>query len=318
MIDLTHGGKAPLTVHNPVLLASGVAGYDGGPYSNLLDLSKLGAIVTNPLTWRPRRAAQGPRVVPLPAGVLIHTGLPNPGVRRVVKAYRARWARSLTPVIAHVVATTPEDVAACVTELERCEAIAAVELGLHDQATPADVELILRAAQNATLLPLLVRLPLYSALTLASAAQEAGAGALVVAAPPRGTVRDPLSGQLAGGRIYGPWLKAQALRAVGQVARAVEIPVIGGGGIHSPDDARDFLDAGAVAVQIDTLLWTHPHMVEVIARNLGGLELTRAAGALADEWEPGMGQTMWKKRQWERPHQPYDVRPLRPPEDLPE
>lgn len=105
---------------------------------------------------------------------------------------------------------------------------------------------------------------------------------------------------------------------MGQVARTVLTPVIGCGGIHSPDDARDFLDAGAVAVQIDTLLWAHPHMVEVIARNLGGLELTRAAGALADEWEPGMGQTMWKKRQWERPHRPYDVRPLRPPEDLPE
>lgn len=318
MIDLTHGGKSPLTVNNPVLLAAGVAGYDGGPYSGVIDLSKLGAIVTNPLTWRPRHAARGPRVVPIPSGVLVHTGLPNPGVRRAVKQYRARWARSLAPVIAHVVATTTEDVAASVSELERCEAVAGIEIGLHDQATPRDVELILRAAQDATLLPLLVRLPLYSAVELAPTAQDAGAGALVVAAPPRGTVRDPLSGQLAGGRIYGPWLKAQALRAVGQVARSVSIPVIGCGGIHSPDDARDFLDAGAVAVQIDTLLWTHPHMVEVIARNLGGLEFTRAAGALADEWEPGMGQTMWKKRLWDRPHRPLDVRPLRPPEDLPE
>ena len=318
MIDLTYGGKSPLTVNNPVLLASGVAGYDGGPYSGVIDLSKLGAIVTNPLTWRPRHAANGPRVVPLPAGVLVHTGLPNPGVRRAIKLYRARWARSLAPVIAHVVATTVEDVAASVAELERCEAIAGIELGLHDRATPRDVELILRAAQDATMLPLMVRLPLYTALDLAPAAQDAGAGALVVSAPPRGTVRDPLSGQLAGGRIYGPWLKAQALRAVGQVARAVSIPVLGCGGIHSPDDARDFLDAGAVAVQIDTLLWAHPHMVEVIARNLGGLELTRAAGALADEWEPGMGQTMWKRRLWDRPHRPLDVRPLRPPEDLPE
>ena len=118
MIDLTYGGKSPLTVNNPVLLASGVAGYDGGPYSGVIDLSKLGAIVTNPLTWRPRHAANGPRVVPLPAGVLVHTGLPNPGVRRAIKLYRARWARSLAPVIAHVVATTVEDVAASVAELD--------------------------------------------------------------------------------------------------------------------------------------------------------------------------------------------------------
>src|SRR5690606_6094272 len=199
MIDLTYGGKSPLTVNNPVLLASGVAGYDGGPYSGVIDLSKLDAIVTNPLTWRPRHAANGPRVVPLPAGVLVHTGLPNPGVHRAIKLYLARWARSLAPVIAHVVATTVEDVAASVAELERCEAIAGIELGLHDRATPRDVELILRAAQDATMLPLMVRLPLYTALDLAPAAQDAGAGALVVSAPPRGTVRDPLSGQLAGG-----------------------------------------------------------------------------------------------------------------------
>ena len=200
MIDLTYGGKSPLTVNNPVLLASGVAGYDGGPYSGVIDLSKLGAIVTNPLTWRPRHAANGPRVVPLPAGVLVHTGLPNPGVRRAIKLYRALGAEP-APVIAHVVATTVEDVAASVAELERCEAIAGIELGLHDRATPRDVELILRAAQDATMLPLMVRLPLYTALDLAPAAQDAGAGALVVSAPPRGTVRDPLSGQLAGGEF---------------------------------------------------------------------------------------------------------------------
>lgn len=170
MIDLTHGGKSPLTVNNPVLLASGVAGFDGGPYADLLDLSKLGAIVTNPLTWRPRRAAQGPRIVPLPAGALVHTGLPNPGVRRAVKLYRARWARSLAPIIAHVVATTPEDIASCVAELERCEAIAAVELGLHDQASAHDVERVLRSAQAATLLPL----PCCARVTRSSSAMPGG------------------------------------------------------------------------------------------------------------------------------------------------
>ena len=118
----------------------------------------------------------------------------------------------------------------------------------------------------------------------------------MVAAPPRGTTRDPETGQLVGGRIYGPWLKAQALRATGQVAQIAGIPVIGSGGIHSPDDARDFIEAGAVAVQVDSVIWTQPRMLEVIARNLGGLELTRAVGALGDEWEPGLGHTMQIKR----------------------
>ncbi len=104
--------------------------------------------------------------------------------------------------------------------------------------------------------------------TAAAIDDQGRAGAVVVAAPPRGTTRDPETGQLVGGRVYGPWLKAQALRAVGQAARAVDIPVIGCGGIHAADDARDFIDAGARAVQVDTVTWVQPRMLEVIARNL--------------------------------------------------
>ncbi len=292
MIELTRPGKTSLVIDNPVMPAAGTFGFDHAPYRALIDVGKLGAVVTNPLTWRPRRVARGPRVVPLPSGVLIHTGLPNPGTNRAIKQYGARWARSEVPVIVHVVATSPADVARCANALDRCEGVAALEIGLHDQATPDDVAQILAAAEANTLLPLLVRVPLYQAVPLARAAEAAGAGALVIAAPPRGTTRDPETGQLVGGRIYGPWLKAQALRATGQVAQIAGIPVIGSGGIHSPDDARDFIEAGAIAVQVDSVTWTQPHMLEVIARNLGGLELTRAVGALSDEWEPGMGQTM--------------------------
>ncbi|NLX10448.1 MAG: dihydroorotate dehydrogenase [Chloroflexi bacterium] len=317
MIEITRTGKNPLVIDNPVMPAAGIFGYDGSAYSELIDLSKLGALVTNPITWRGRRVARGPRLVSLPAGVLVHTGLPNPGLPRVVEQYGTRWKRGLLPVIVHIVATTPEDVVRCADVLDRCDGVAAIELGLHDQSTPADVETMIGAVLDHTQLALLVRLPLYTAVGLARAASDAGAGALVVAAPPRGTARDPLTGVLAGGRLYGPWLKAQALRAVGQIAPIVEVPVIGSGGIHSPDDARDFLEAGAVAVQVDTLVWTQPHMLEVIARNLGGLELTRATGALADEWQPGMGQTMFQQRQ-NRPTLLDDDTAADPPDRLPE
>jgi dihydroorotate dehydrogenase (NAD+) catalytic subunit len=321
MIQLTRPGKKTLVIESPVMPASGTFGFDGSAYQDLIDLTKLGALVTNPVTWKPRRVAQGPRVVPLPSGTLVHTGLPNPGMNRAIKQYGPRWARSRAPVIVHVAATSVEDVARCANALEHCEGVSGIELGVHDQATSQDVQAIIRAAEDSTQLPLLVRLPLYTAAELAVPAQDAGAGGLVVAAPPRGTVRDLETGQLVGGRIYGPWLKAQSLRAVGQVAQIVQIPVIGCGGIHSPDDARDFVAAGAVAIQVDTVTWTQPHMLEVIARNLGGLELTRVTGALADEWEPGMGQTLWKKkrRQKDQPQQPFDVRPIiPPPPDLPE
>jgi len=317
MIEVTRGGKTPLTLANPVMAAAGTVGFDGAAYRDLIDLSKLGALVTNPITWQPRRVARGTRVVPLPAGVLVHTGLPNPGIRQVVTRYRERWARSLTPIIVHVMATMPAEVAQCVAALEGCAGVIGVEIGLHDQATPAEIGPLVEAALSHTQLPVLVRVPLYSALETARAAAEAGAGGVVVAAPPRGTARDPLSGQLVGGRVYGPWLKAQALRAVGQVARLVDVPVTGCGGIHSPDDARDFLEAGAVAVQVDTVTWVQPRMLEIIARNLGGLELTRVAGALPDEWQPGMGETMRMRRKRRAAPPPSGEVPPTPP-DLPE
>lgn len=317
MIEVTRGGKSPLILENPVMAAAGTVGFDGAAYRDLLDLAKLGALVTNPVTWLPRRVARGTRVVPLPAGVLVHTGLPNPGIRRIIARYRERWARSLAPVIVHIVATAPADVTRCVAALEGCAGVVGVEIGLHDQATPADIGPLVAAAVSQTMWPVLVRVPLYSAVESARAAAEAGAGGIVVAAPPRGTARDPQSGQLVGGRVYGPWLKAQALRAVGQVARLVDVPVTGGGGIHSPDDARDFLEAGAVAVQVDSVTWVQPQMLEIIARNLGGLELTRAAGALPDEWQPGMGETMRLLRARRPSPPPVDEPPPIPP-DLPE
>lgn len=314
MIELTRAGKATLTVQYPVMPAAGTFGFDGTPYDRLIDCTKLGAIITNPVTWKSRRVARGMRVVPLPSGVLVHTGLPNPGISRVIKQYRARWQRSPVPMIVHVVATAAADVARCAQALDGVEGVAGIEIGIHDQADDHELGDMIRAVRDNTFLPFLVRLPLYTAPDLALVAQDEGAGGLVIAAPPRGTARDPESGQLVGGRIYGPMQAAQALRAVGQVARLVSIPVIGCGGIHNPDDARNFIDAGAVAVQVDTVTWTQPHMTEIIARNLGGLELTRAAGALADEWEPGMGRTLWLERLGAAPD---DMGPPLPPPVLP-
>ncbi len=316
MVELTRGGKSPLLLANPVIAAAGVLGFDGQAYRDLLDISKLGAWVTSPLSWKPRGVVRGARLVPLPSGVLLHTGLPNPGLRRVLQRYAPAWQRSPAPVIAHVIASDPHTVERCAVALDETEGVAALELGLHDRATAEEIAQVVRAALSHTQRPILVRVPLYRAVEAAQAAEQAGAGGVVVAGPPRGTARDPLSGRLVGGRMYGPWLKAQTLRAVGQVVRAVGVPVTACGGVHAPSDARDFLDAGAVAVQVGTVAWVQPRMLEIIARNLGGLELTRANGALADEWEPGLGQTMLRERQRRQPPPPPTTPPPKPP-DLP-
>ena len=120
------------------------------------------------------------------------------------------------------------------------------------------------------------------------------------AKPPRGTARDFYSGRLVSGRIYGPLVKPVVLRVVGQLTRRLDIPVIGAGGIHSADDARDYLEAGARAVQVDSVTWIQPNILELIARDLGGLVVTRQAGAFPDEWHPGMGETERQARQQQK------------------
>lgn len=310
MIEITLSGKRSVVVNTPVLFAAGTVGYDAQPYRKLLTLDKFGALVTNPVTLAPRFPAHGSRVVGMPSGFLLHTGLPNPGIRRVMQTYQASWQRSVLPIIMHIAPSSPDEAEQLAVIAEESPAVVGLELGLHDQITQRELRDMLRAIKHVCDLPVMVRLPLYNALLLGEIAQDSGADALVIAAPPRGTERDPKAGRLVGGRLYGSWLKAQVLRVLGRVVQYAEVPVIGSGGIHTPDDARDFITAGARAIQLDSIVWVNPRMAEVIARNLGGLELTRTAGALADEWEPGMGETMRMQQ-----NMPPDMLPEMPPDD---
>lgn len=289
-IEITRPGKRSLEVHTPVMPAAGTFGY-GEVYRDFVNIEKLGAIVTNPITYESRSPASGPRVVPLDAGILVHTGLPNPGLNKVLKRYRNLWLMLPVPVIVHLVATTVEQVRKSVARLDGEESVSAVELGLGDDLTWKDAEEFVTAAVERTDKPVLVRVPLMDAYEIAEAAADCGAGAVVVCAPPRGTARDAQSGRLVSGRVYGPLVKPLVLRMVGLLMRRLDVPIIGAGGIHNPQDARDYLEAGARAVQVDSVTWVQPRMLETIARDLGGGTVTREAGALPDEWHPGMGDT---------------------------
>jgi dihydroorotate dehydrogenase (NAD+) catalytic subunit len=289
-VEITRSGKNSLEISTPVMPAAGTFGF-GDVYRDLMNVDKLGAIVTNPVTYEPWSPATGTRVVPLDAGILVHTGLPNPGLSKVLGKYRALWAAIGVPVILHLVATTADQVRKAASRIDAESAVSAIELGLDDDIGWKTAEELTRAAVERTEKPVLVRLPLQDAYEIAQAVTDAGAGALVISAPPRGTARDPNTGRLVAGRVYGPLVKPMVLRVVGQLMRRINIPIIGAGGIHSPQDARDYLDAGARAVQVDTVTWVNPKMLEIIARDLGGLVLTRASDAFPDEWHPGIGQT---------------------------
>jgi dihydroorotate dehydrogenase (NAD+) catalytic subunit len=295
-IEITRPGKNSLILDTPVMPASGIFGF-GDVYRGLIKLEKLGALVTNPVTYQPWQPASGTRVIPLDAGVLVHSGLPNLGISKTLAKYRTFWDKLPLPVILHIVATNVEQVGKCASRVDAEHAVDAIELGLNDDIGWKNAVDFVQAAVRHTEKPVLVRLPLQDAYELAQPVSDTGAGALVVAAPPRGTARDPYSGRLIPGRVYGPLVKPIVLRVVGQLVNRINIPVIGAGGIHSPQDARDYLNAGARAVQVDSVTWIEPHMLEVIARDLGGLVVTREIGAFPDEWNPGMGETTRQRRQ---------------------
>ncbi len=288
--EITRPGKNILSIATPVMTAAGAFGY-GDVYRDVINIEKIGAIVTTPITydgWSPSRSS---RVVPLDAGVLIHTGLPNPGLNKVLRRYRSMWLLLPVPIIVHIVATTPDQIRKAARRMDDEESVDAMEIGLADDITGKDAAEFVKAAVSGTDKPVLVRLPMQDSYEIAEPCQDAGAGALVVSAPPRGLARDPRTGRLVRGRMYGPLVKPMVLHVITQLVRRITIPIIGSGGVHSPQDARDYLEAGARAVQVDSVTWIRPQLLERIARDLGGAIVTREVGAMADEWHPDMGDT---------------------------
>lgn len=245
--------KYDLTFHPALMNAAGSLGFAPDAYGPV-DLSNLGAFVTNPVSLRPRPPARGRRFLPFPGGFLIHTGYPNPGLEAVIRRHAGRWRRAPLPVLVHLLSDSAAELAQMVRRLERVEGVAGVEVGV-----PADMqaENSIALAQAASgELPVVVRLPLERAAGLAAAAAAELAETGIAAAslgPPRGAI--PALGQtLAHGRLYGPALFPLALAAVEALARS-GLPVIGAGGVYQPSQVEAMLAAGALAVQLDSVLW---------------------------------------------------------------
>ncbi|MBW7877918.1 MAG: nitronate monooxygenase [Anaerolineae bacterium] len=283
--------KQPFTMSTRVMNAAGILGF-GDVFSNLYNFDRIGAVVTNPVTWSPRQPALGPRMIIKEGGVMLHTGLPNGGVKRVIRDYASLWQMLGAPVVMHLMATSSRDLQRSIERIEAEPSLAGIELGLHDDITWRDAQTFVRVARERCEKPIIVRLPFPGSGDVARAAVEGGADALVATAPPRGTERDPLSGRLMRTRIYGGLVRPMVLRAVGKLASQFpDVPIIGAGGILSMEDARNYLDVGAAAVQLDAALWVRPRLLEDVSRDLGGATVTRRTDSLPDEWHPGMGDT---------------------------
>jgi dihydroorotate dehydrogenase (NAD+) catalytic subunit len=233
----------PLDLYSPWLNAAGTLGFAPGPAWNWPRLQ--GAFITNPISLHARKPAHNPAAVAFPGGALLHSGLPNPGLRRVLRAHAAAWRRSSLPIWPHLFGA-PEEIAAMARQLEEVEGVAALEISIPIEADAGLALSLLQAARGE--LPLIACLPLQLARApwLAGLA-AAGASALHLDAP-----RGQITG--IGGRLTGPGLLPLALDAL-QAAQASNLPVIAGSGVFTCEDGEKLLKAGALAVAVDTALW---------------------------------------------------------------
>lgn len=259
-------------LNNPIMPASGCFGW-GREYIELFDLKTLGAVVTKATTYLPREGNATPRVAEAPAGMLNAIGLQNAGLHAVVKTDLPWLLEQKLPVLVNVAGSTVEEyvqVAAGLAEFPllglelnlSCPNVreGGIAFGLQAES----VHRVVQAVKAECQLPLVVKLsPNVTEITeLAVAAAEAGASALTVINTLRGMAIDiehrrPLLANTFGG-LSGPAIKPVALAMVWQVASAVDIPVIGCGGISRVEDVVEFLMAGASAVQVGSASFSEP------------------------------------------------------------
>ncbi len=248
-------GKRDLVLRTAFTNAAGFLGCDGMARESI-DFTSLGAYLTPPLSLQPRSAAQRPRLLPYPGGFLLHTGLPNPGLRAAIRHHRRHWAVLPCPVIVHLLVHGPEDAREAVRWIESVDEIAGVEIGLGE-VDSRHAALVVAASVGEV--PLIAHLPLGTAVLVFVAAAEAGAQAVSIGAP-RGALPGP-NGAPVHGRLYGPAVFPLALQTVAQLKEQLHVPIFAGGGIYQREDAMALLDAGAAAVQLDGVMWTTPERV---------------------------------------------------------
>ena len=306
--DLLAVDVAGIRFQNPVLLASGTAAY-GREIAGVIDLDALGGIVTKAVSMLPRNGAPPLRVVDAAGGMLNAIGLANPGVASV-REHDLPWLAanlSRARVLVNVVGDTVEDYPAVIRALENAAGIHGFELnvscpntkagGVEFGADPCSLREVVSSARVATRLPIFVKLsPALSDIgAAAKIAVDAGANAItLVNTLPALAIdverRRPALGFGTGG-LSGAALLPVGVRATWLVHRAVDVPIIGVGGISRGTDAVQYLLAGASLVGMGTAALRDPRAPERVVRELASwcrAHDVRSVGELtgALEWSP--------------------------------
>jgi dihydroorotate dehydrogenase (NAD+) catalytic subunit len=275
-----------LELRNPIINASGTFDAIAARRAfgdELLEQFPFAAFVSKTVTLVPRQGNPPPRLWELPGGMMNSIGLPNKGLEGYLTHDLPALAALPVPLIVNVMGFSRDEVSALVRAFAEREEVAALELnvscpnvetGLVMGADPREVALLLAAVRPLTDKPLIVKLTPNASdvAAVAVAAAEAGASAVSLINTLKGMALDPrtrtpwLGGQTGG--VSGPAVKAVALAQVQSVCAAVDIPVIGMGGVQSGRDALDLLDVGATLVAVGTESFRDPAAASRIACEL--------------------------------------------------
>ena len=272
-VNLAPHAKRELLLRNPVMTASGTFS-NGLEFARVFNLSRLGAIVSKGVTLRPRRGNPNPRIVETAAGMLNSIGFQNIGVARLLHDVATVWETWDTPVVVNMLGETVGEFARLAEALDGAPGVAGLEVniscpnldvgGIEFGRDPAAAAAVTDAVRSSTSLPMIVKLTpgVTNIGEIAAAVERAGADAICVANSFVGMAIDiekrrPRTNRTVAG-LTGPAIKPLALRLTWETARAVEIPVIGCGGITNGRDAIEFLLAGACAVQVGTASFRDP------------------------------------------------------------
>jgi len=271
-VELAPRCKRGLFLANPVMAASGTFGY-GLEMAKEFDIQRLGAIVCKGTTLRRRRGNPQPRMVETAAGMLNSIGLQNMGVEALIRDIAPIWATWRVPVVVNIAGESIEEYARLARRLDGVRGVSGLELniscpnvatGLEFGSSPQMAAAVTAAVRRETTLPVIVKLTpnVSDIVSVARAAADAGADALTLintfpAMAIDVKTRRPALGWGFGG-LSGPALKPIALRLVYQTAAAVDVPLIGCGGIMTGLDAMEYIMAGATAVQVGTATFVNP------------------------------------------------------------
>ena len=285
-----------LVVPTPVMVASGCGG-TGRELAGLVELRRVGAIVTRSVTIDPRAGSPTPRIGESPAGVVWETGLQNPGLAAFVRDELPRTP-SAVRVIVSVAGGTLEEYVRLTTGLQGRPEVSGIEVYLSGPDAEMDrsvlghhvdrVNEIVGAVARMSLVPVFAKLPSGGdTIELARTAVRAGASGITLLGPPPAlgvdhTSRRALLGSVTGW-LSGPTLRPLTLRAVFDVARALpDTPLIASGGVRTADDAVEMLLAGAWAVQVGTAALMDPGAPVVIAHAIAAYLKANALASPAD------------------------------------